>query len=513
MKHLCIGIIELTTGWKIILDQIGAWYKEVDFDCELASNYSVIIINQSVSGDKEEQLLKYNDNGGSILESSNGDLFSHARFTSKKKVKRLINTGTIPFLDHIPFLDVFGEAELYNGQDNFDGIIDFEKHEQGIVCNLGIEPGKLITDNSYSRKRFLFKQNMHPDELVSNVSKGTLIDLVLCVLKELHFQQRLPFVCKWTSPKEQPVFTFRVDSDYGDQKSVTKLQEVGNEHEVPITWFLHTEAHEDWLSLFKGFKDSEIALHGYEHGSSSSYEHVFNNIERGLQLLKDVRFNPKGFCAPYGIWNDALAEVLQKFEFEYTSEFSFGYDSNPLPSVHKNKELDSLQIPTHPICTGSLNRKKATVKEMKDYFLGVMDNKLARYQPIIFYHHPLQPGTALWNDVFNKVNELKLTKLSFSEYAEFWKQRLKSGFEASINPETKELVFKGTPENLLIQISQNHIAFELIKANEDQEIKSCGEFNYHTTSKPTKEEIEQLSSAKLQLLKTSILDWKNRKRL
>ncbi|MEQ9310412.1 MAG: polysaccharide deacetylase family protein [Balneolaceae bacterium] len=513
MKNLCIGIIELTIGWKIILDQIGVWYEEVDFDGDLALKYSTIIVNQSVTINQEEQLHKYNDNGSSILETSSGDLFSHARFTAKKKVKRLINTGAIPFLAHIPFLDIFSEAELYNGQDNFDGLIDFEKHDQGIVCNLGIEPGNLIMSNSYTRKRFFYKKDMHPDELVSNVSKGSLIELIICILKELHFQQGLPFVCKWTSPKEQPVFTFRVDSDYGDQESVTELQNIGKQHQIPFTWFLHIEAHENWLGLFKEFQNSEIALHGYEHGTSISYEHVFNNIERGLQLLKDSGFYPKGFCAPYGIWNDTLAEVLQKFEFEYTSEFTIGYDSNPFPSYHLNNELKSLQIPIHPICTGSLNRKGATTDEMKVYFLNVMENKLARYEPVMFYHHPLQSGTTLWNDVFRKVNELKLTKLSFSEYAEFWKNRLNFSFEVFINPKTKELVFSGSLKDLLIQVSKNQTSFELIKVSEHQEIQSCGEFNYHTTNQPAKEEIEQLSSSKLQLLKTSILDWKNRNRL
>lgn len=513
MKNLCIGITELTTGWKVILDQLGVWYKEIDFKDSLTSNYSVIIINKSLMASQEELLHQYNDNGGSILETSTGDFFSHARFTSKKKVKRILNTGTIPFLAHIPFLDVYGEAELYNGQDNFNGLIDFERHKEGMVCNLGIEPGELITDNSYSRKRFFFKQAMYPDELVSNVSKGALTDLVSCILKELHFQQNLPFVCKWTSPKERPVFTFRVDSDYSDHESVTALQETGNRHKIPFTWFLHVEAHEEWLSLFKEFKDSEIALHGYQHGTSTSYEHVFNNIEQGLQLLKDAGLSPKGFCAPYGIWNNTLAKVLQKFEFEYTSEFTLGYDSNPFPSIHQNKELDSLQIPIHPICTGSLNRKKTSIEEMKDYFLKVIENKLARHQPVMFYHHPLQTGALLWDEVFTKVNELKLTKLSFSEYAAFWKHRMKSKFEASINPETKELFFKDTPEELLIQISQSQSSFELIKVSEIQEIQSCGEFNYHTVQQPTREEIKQMDSAKLQLLKTSILDWKNRNRL
>ncbi len=513
MKQLCIGIIELNTGWKILLDQIGVWHKEIDFAQDLASQYSVIIVNQSVTPEQEDQLHHFNDKGGSILETPNGDLFSHARFTTKKKVQRLINTRNIPFLDHIPFLDVYGEADLYNGQDNFDGLVDFEKHELGVVCNLGINPDDLITNTDYSRKRFFFQHEKHPDELVSNSSKGYLADLISSILKELHFQQGLPFVCKWTSPKEQPVFAFRIDSDYGDKDSVKALNKIGAKHKIPMTWFLHVEAHEDWLSLFHEFEGQEIALHGYEHGTSTSYEHVLNNIERGVQLLKDAGFDPKGFCAPYGIWNDTLAEVLQKFEFEYTSEFSIGYDALPFLSTFENQELECLQIPIHPICTGSLIRRKADLKQMKEYFFEVMKNKLSRFEPVLFYHHPLQPGTEIWDDVFMKVNELGLTKLSFSEYSRFWKQRSSIHIEASIQPESKELVFKGNPADLLIQVSKSHSSFELLRADENGTIKSPGEFDYHAPNKPSKEEINQLTSNKLQLLKTSFLDWRNRKRL
>ena len=247
--------------------------------------------------------------------------------------------------------------------------------------------------------------------------------------------------------------------------------------------------------------------------TSTSYEQTFDNIEKGLQLLKDVGINPNGFCAPYAIWNESLAEVLTKFEFEYTSEFTVGYDSNPFFPIHNDKEMRSLQIPIHPICTGSLNRKKVSFDEMKEYFLDTLSKKLSRFEPVIFYHHPLQPGKEVWNDVFNKVNELNLTKLSFSEFSNFWKKRLEANIEASINQETKELVFNNSSNGLLIQVSHNQSSFELIQISNDQEFISSGEFEYTSTSLPNKEEIEELSAGKMQLLKTSILDWKNRRRV
>lgn len=510
MKRLCIGIVELTTGWKVILDQIGVWYEVLDFEKKLNLNYSVIILNKAINEDEEDILHAFNNEGGSILETQNGETFSYARYTVTKKVVHLDNAHYLPFLEHIDSLDIHSKAELYNGFDNFDGIIDFEKHEKGIVCNLGLNPDELIEDNSYSRKRFFFKEGKHPDELVSDVSKNELIQVLISLLKELHLQQGLPLVNKWTSPKEQPVFAFRIDSDFGDQESILKLYEIGKTHNIPMTWFLHVQAHEDWLDLFKGFEGQEIALHGYEHGTSNSYENIFNNIEKGLQLVRDAGFNPKGFCAPYAIWNDTLAEVLQTFELEYSSEFTIAYDGLPLHPIHNGKELNTIQIPIHPICTGSLNRKKISIEEMKEYFLTVMDSKLARHENVAFYHHPMQSGTELWDEVFSKVSEQNLCALSFSEYADFWKTRIQSKFEAYLDPETKAITLSGEATSNFMQVSGSHTDFELLKVNGQQEVQSSGKFNYYDKKPLNKEDLKELRSKKLQLIKTSLLDQKNR---
>ena len=514
MRNLCIGIIELSPGWKSILDQIGVWYQQVDSFKDLLTSYSVIIVNKPVSPEEEEQLHAFNDDGGSILETPSGDTFSHARFTVAKKVKTLVNNYSIPFLQHIPYLDIYNEVQLYNGQDNFSGLIDFERIQKGIVCNLGVNPDTLIADNSHIRKRFFFKEGSHPDELVSKVSKGALVDLISSLLKELHFQQGLPFINKWISPEEKPVFAFRIDSDFGDKESIQDLYSIASEYDIPMTWFLHVKAHEDWLASFHEFKEHEIALHGYEHGTSDSYEHLFSNIETGLQLLVDAGFNPEGFCVPYGIWNEPLAEVLQKFEFRYTSEFTIGYDALPFKPIHKNSELSSIQIPIHPICTGSLNRKSVSEEEMKEYFLNVFEAKVSSFQNTVFYHHPLQPGTQIWKEIFTKVNELGLTKLTFQEYASFWENRTKASCSAAINLENGELAFSGELEGIFVQVSKSHTSFELIKRTSEEQITSSANFEYHHSArKLTEQDIQLLKSNKLQLLKTSLLDWKNRIRL
>ena len=269
------------------------------------------------------------------------------------------------------------------------------------------------------------------------------------------------------------------------------------------------EAHEGWLDRFKSFSVQEIGLHGYEHGTSTSYENAFHNIEKGLQLLRDEGMEPTGFCAPYGIWNQTLDEVLQQFNFGYSSEFTLACDGLPFyPSEHL-----PLQIPIHPVCTGSLSRKRAPLGTMKRYFEQVLENKIAGFEPVIFYHHPMQPGLEVWDSIFGKVNDLGLTKLTFRDFAAFWEKRTNAHFEAYVYPGRDQVQLKST-SGLLIQQSKDHSSFSLNHMSEEIiHVSEPPTFEYGERYLPSAQEIESMRSYKLDLLKTSFLDWKNRKRI
>lgn len=500
-RRLCIGILGLTPGWKTILDQIGCWYEEVHEVPNSPLSHSLLIINKTLSNDEQQSVEVFVSNRGAILKTEKAsNIENHST-----SLQRIYNDSSLPFLSHIPFLDIYHERK----DATFADLISFEAD---CVYKLGISPDHLIQDNTYTRKRFFFKTGAHPDELANNITKHELTEFIHAILKEIHFRLSLPFANKWNSPEENPVFAFRIDSDYGDQDSINELYRIGKEYNIPITWFLHVEAHEEWLSFFEKFKEQEIALHGYEHGTSSSYEHVINNVETGLQKLRDEGLDPKGFCAPYAIWNATLEEVLKQFNFEYSSEFTIGYDGLPFYPDPLSENLP-LQIPIHPICTGSLSRKRISESEMGQYFIRIMEHKLARHYPVLFYHHPLQPGSSIWSDIFKKVGELGLTKLSFIEYSEFWKKRLSAKFEVYFDEESGKTVFQSSSTDLIYQQSNNHKTFELIRVSDSGEVIETMNKSYNELSHPSLNELKELTSSKFQLLKTSILDWRNRKKL
>lgn len=508
MKHrICIGLQELTQPWSIILDQIGVCYEEVDYSRDLIENYSVIILNKRPDSDSISALHSYLQDGGALIETKGIHPFLNRLLFSRKETTYLVSKSSNPDFRHIFGLDIYDEIEVHDDSDLFGGMIHFQVWKRGIIGFFGADISQLITRSGYRRKRFYSDAGLHPDEIVSKVSKQELIQAFTVLLKQLHFRRSLPFIQKWSSPTIKPVFGFRIDTDYGDQASIKALYRILHKNEIKGTWFLHVKAHEDWLSEFTGMKEQELALHGYEHGVSGSLSKTKQNIRTGLKVLSDHTISPKGFCAPYGIWNKALAYALKEFDFQYSSEFSWLYDGLPLEMI----EGLPLQIPIHPICTGSLSRKRYDEASMAAYFAQTLKHKLGRYEPVFFYHHPLQPGLKVWEHIFKKVNEEGLHKMTFNEFAEFWMDRKHQKFEAFVN--RGNVYIEAEPSSVKYQVSNSSQGFMLVEGGTKVDLQKNHEFQYSNSYLPDRKTVEWLHKMDFKLIKTSLMDWKNRNRL
>ncbi len=489
MNRLCTGILELTNAWVSLLDSLGVRYEVIDFNTDLAISYSSLIINQQPNLEEKTKIVSFLEQNGSVL------LTGSASSTMLKK-----GDSDIRIREKIP--PAHREAITSYAADN------------GHIIHWEAYPDRMFVNTTYSRKRFYFRPLMHPDELVNSVEKNGLLISLERILSELHFSRSLPFLKKWHSPSENPVFGFRIDSDFGNHQSIIALHQLSQEFNLPFTWFLHVQAHEEWLVEFKKFNNQEIALHGYEHGTSDSYEHIYNNIERGYQKMLDAGLNPRGFCVPYGIWNDALGDVLQQFNFEYSSEFTLGYDCLPFQPLHKNQLHPTLQIPIHPICTGSLNRKSADESDMMEYFEGVLKDKISSRQPVFFYHHPMQIGHSVWKQVFAIINETDLKPITFLEYARFWKQRNEALIEAFFDAKHGILNIDSSDKDVFIQIAFSADKYRLVPASKtNKPLHSVTEYDWIDPVFNTREQHQELSKHRMQLIKTSLFDWRNRNSL
>ncbi|MDR9415957.1 MAG: polysaccharide deacetylase family protein [Gracilimonas sp.] len=506
-QRLCIGLQTMDEQWMVALDQIGVSYEKVNYSLELASNYSVIILNTYPDSHAITELHQFMKDGGSLIEMKGVHPFLHEHHFYRKNAQILYNNTSNKDFEHIPALSIYREAEFHQEAKLFGGMIHFQVWKRGVIGFYGVDLPLLLQQTGYKRRRFFSESGLFPDEIVSKVTKQALIDAFTITLRQLHYRRSLPFVNKWSSPVTKPVFGFRIDTDYGNQESIINLYKILKKHAIKGTWFLHVEAHKEWLQIFKGFKEQELALHGYEHGTSKAVSKTRQNIRNGLEVLTDNDIKVNGFCAPYGIWNKALEQTLKDFEFRYTSEFTYLFDGFPL----KPENDLPMQIPVHPICTGSLSRKNYDEAAMAVYFAQILQQKLGRFKPVFFYHHPLQKGLIVWDHLFEIARQQELHIITFSEFLAFWEKRNKNDFNAIYDQNT--LVIHSNSKEMYFQYATDHTGFSLIRAGQKVELHKSNEFQYSNYYLPSTKQTRKLFQKDLRLLKTSILDWKNRNKL
>ncbi len=336
-----------------------------------------------------------------------------------------------------------------------------------------------------------------PSESIHIVPYAHYRHLLEKILLSLHKKCDLPFVCKSVYPgKHDSVFLFRVDSDYADRENTHKLFSLLNQYEIRSTWFLHTEAHEDWIEEFSRYSNHEFAVHGHRHKRFQDAIELAQNLKKSYQVVS--RISPKikvnGYAEPFGSYHPTLQNILESFtknlnrngesgshrdtvRFVYSSEF--GFDTNNLPHWPLIQP-GPLQIPIHPICPGSFSRTTAQEDVIKQYFRSQVNAMIRRHDPLIFYHHPLQPYEDILHNLFVYVQGLQkrglsLGYLTFSEWAQWWIRRVQTRFSVHYCVSKAELQINSHSD--VDNMPGMHLHFR-VNVNENLYIVSSGE--YHT---------------------------------
>jgi hypothetical protein len=265
-----------------------------------------------------------------------------------------------------------------------------------------------------------------PSERIHKTPYALMRHVLHYVLIQCCLWSGRPLVRKATLPEGvESVMMFRVDSDYGTKDAVQSLIRTCQTYGIPATWFLHTEAHKGWLDRFVD-PNIEMAVHGARHQSRGSTEALLRNIRQARDDIKqETGQNPTGVAMPFGRYTSQIADVYRQSNhlFDYASDF--GFDSDNLP--HWPSDNQPLQVPIHPICPGSFRRTNATEQDIQRYFLGKWARSIARDEPFIFYHHPMQSDAGVLNQLFGEVAELRskgqLETWTMQQWASWWVRR------------------------------------------------------------------------------------------
>lgn len=456
-SRLVIGILRISPGWRLLMDQIGAPFEVIrSVDNLDPARTSVLILPFTPGPDEVVGIESYLRAGGAVL-----DIGAFLPLVDRSSITHRRRRVIVPDANDPVFRDVGPIAldtslPIHRASKHADGSVHLGEWKGGSIAYVPFPVDRLLLRTDARRRSFHATSPRHPNEIVSSVDKGGLRRLVHAALRWLHHRRRLPFIHAPSLPREHDgVIGFRVDSDYGTRKEIVEMRNRLHDAGAATTWFLHVEAHADWLDLFTTFDGDEIGLHCMRHRTYGTYEENKANLSAGLSLMRAACLEPRGCAAPNGFWNIELARAVHDLGFEYASEFSLDFDDLPFNPWMHDLFSPLLEIPIHPICVGSFLRAKGSDDDMRRYFSEVVDRGVARREPVILYGHPGHGKYDLIADDIEHAIATGCAPMTMGDVARWWKRRSAIRFEGTIEGESVSVRWKGGDEEIGLEIEHN----------------------------------------------------------
>ena len=428
-----------------VLRQIGVLFEEIkSLENINLSDFAVIVISSNTLTKKEEKVLyDYTAEGGAVICEAKT---AKAVFQINLKISytKFLYSESDELFYNFLICDLYnnckipGNSNHLENQNKIKSVLDLPVGKGNLI----VFPEKFVSSIHKSgsiRKNFYSEFSIdYTSEQVALVTKGVIRLHIEKALEYLFHKRGLPFVHLWFYPYgARNIFSLRIDTDMGSKEEINSLFSLLQNYNISATWFVETKSSQNRIELFSKLYNQEISYHCYRHRNFLSYKKNMENIEIGLKILENAGIKSQGYASPYGEWNKTIARAVDNFDFLYSSEFSFAYDSLPLYPYFKSDFSKVMQIPIHPVSIGRLYWGGHSEDNMVKYFLGIIRQKLLFNEPIILYTHPFEKKLNVFAKVFetiisynleNKkgINSVikKIPILTFSEFAEWWNKRL-----------------------------------------------------------------------------------------
>ncbi len=425
---LVAGLVSPSPAWEALLSQEGLPWMHLPARADWWDLCSVLIVTHRLEGKERDHAAEYLRHGGAILGSAHH--FNGLAHTSTRPahLRYIISDGD-PLFAPVRLIDLAMTGEIpreanHLRTDGNEHAVFAGELGGGVGVALPFDVQTAMADARVTAKAFYCPQERLPSERVSLVSRGEVRHLVRSALAWLHHVRKLPYAHLWYYPgRSQSVATLRVDTDGAPRDDIDILYGIIREAGVRGSWFLDVRAHETWLPHFRTLDGQEIGLHCYEHRFGRDMEADAANIRRGSELLSAAGWAVGGFAAPFGTWTPAHAALIDRMGFQYSSEFSCGYDTVPFLPARRTGSFATLQVPVHPISIGSLRRAGAGARVMQQYFEDTAADLLSRHMPLFFYHHPTHRHWDVVHTMLDAYQHPGVAKLTMGEYARWWQQR------------------------------------------------------------------------------------------
>lgn len=447
MIRLTIGLLENQPGWIRLLDQSGLSYEILDGNKDVSPDrFSAVIVNGPLDSKTFDNLMAYQNAGGAILDNYRFIKMKTNDSFRRRRLKHIFNGTSDSVFPDFNLAEIQGISHIHRHAGWLENTVYFNEASGQLAVQIPFNLNACYMDNQYRRKYFYNPFGVNADEVVSRVSKNEIRKLVFNALGWLHHQRGIPLAHRWYYPdRHKNLFLFRVDTDYGTREQIEALYKLITDYGIAATWFVHTMPHQGWLDYFSAMAHQEIAVHGHRHRTFRSFRRNYANIEKARQLLIQAGARPVGFASPTGRYNRAIRQVIRAMHFLYSSEFTLDYDNLPFMADSGPGNSAALQIPIHPVCIGSLIRNRTPENDMEKYFRYIMDKKISHDEPLTLYHHPPHERLKVVESIFLRVREAGITTMTFSDYAYWWLDRLRTAITAYYDTAAQEI--KTIPES------------------------------------------------------------------
>ena len=477
--NLAIGITKELPEWAILASQIGITLASVGQTHHIdQKDYALIIVTEKGNNQLKTALLLYLKSGGSLLLEAEAGQWLFGFKATSAYIQYIDDSSNSTIKNVVPgFIRkslLLPENADFLFSDSSKKLIKIKKVEKGTAIILPGNLIKAVLDTRVQRMNFSSPGGSpFPSERVTRTSKNVILSIVRSCLEELFFSRSLPFINLWQFPQdEKTFFNFRIDTDFASKADIESLYKLCKTYNIPASWFVETNSPQDWLNVLKSMKQQEIGLHCFTHKVYRNFVENEQNIKLGINLLNGVGISPKGFAAPFGMWNSSLMKAVEHHNFIYSSEFTLDYDNLPFFPYLNDRFSSVLQIPVHPVSIGRLRNAHLTEEQMTNYFLSHYELCSYFNLPFFIYHHPSDGMLSVLESVFKFVKEKKCSMISLNEYASWWKLRKELILSASLN-DNKIMVKLNYPDSsLYLSVKRNSDEYKIIPVNEIIDLNS-----------------------------------------
>lgn len=415
--------------WQRLLEQEGV---AVSFGLP-EDDTAVLILNRRPVRSEVSAIRRFVERGGGLLTEWNAARQQLGLIAAPTRVHAILPDDSL-FFRLVGRVDIAGPVFQLPGAaigrlGKRAGAIAARQIGAGTAVVLPFDPAAALAQSRSTPKEFCSPSSRQPYETVSRTDGGELRRLVANCLRWLLFRRGLPYIHLPYTPYPGGAFGFRIDGDTCSSADSRRADSVVENAGVRPTWFVNTSAHSGDLHWFGELARTgrDVQLHCHRHRVFASEKLNCANIQTARELMRRAGVNVSANVAPYGDWNVGLARALASLGVDYSSEFSCAYDDLPHRPLVDGVQSPVLQIPVHPICTGSLAQAEATADEMFLYFSEYMRLQRARREPCFLYDHP--EAMARRGDLIDSVLREGMAtfdgaQMTMTEYAVWWRNRL-----------------------------------------------------------------------------------------